>query len=61
MEEVRIATEGERIVSGLFPEEFEEVDRLAMGEDVQQALEPLDVSGVDGVCHTSVREVRDKK
>ena len=24
-------------VSGLFPEEFEEVDRLAMGEDVQQA------------------------
>ena len=32
------ATEGERIVSGLFPEEFEEIDRLAMGEDVQQAL-----------------------
>ena len=25
----------ERIVSGLFPEEFEEVDRLTMGEDVQ--------------------------
>lgn len=37
VEEVRGATEGERIVSGLFPEEFEEVDRLAMGEDVQQA------------------------
>ena len=35
LEEVRGATEGERIVSGLFPEEFEEVDRLAMGEDVQ--------------------------
>ena len=38
VEEVRGATEGERIVSGLLPEEFEEVDRLAMGEDVQQAL-----------------------
>ena len=37
VEEVRGATEGERIVSGLFPEEFEEIDRLAMGEDVQQA------------------------
>ena len=37
VEEVRGATEGERIVSGLFPEEFEDVDRLAMGEDVQQA------------------------
>ena len=36
-EEVRGATEGERIVSGLFPEEFEEFDRLAMGEDVQEA------------------------
>ena len=37
-EEIRGATEGERIVSGLFPEEFEEeIDRLAMGEDVQQA------------------------
>ena len=35
VEEVRGATEGERIVSGLFPEEFEEVDCLAMGEDVQ--------------------------
>ena len=35
VEEVRGATEGERIVSGLFPEEFEEVDRLAMGEDVE--------------------------
>ena len=35
VEEVRGATEGERIVSGLFPEEFEEVDRLAMGEDLQ--------------------------
>ena len=33
--EVRGATEGERIVSGLFPEEFEEIDRLAMGEDVE--------------------------
>ena len=37
MEEVHGATEGEGIVSGLFPEEFEEIDRLAMGEDVQQA------------------------
>ena len=37
VEEVRGATEGERIVSGLFPEEFEEFDRLAMGEDVQEA------------------------
>ena len=35
VEEVLGATEGERIVSGPFPEEFEEVDRLAMGEDVQ--------------------------
>jgi hypothetical protein len=34
---VRGATEGERIVSGLFPEKFEEVDRLVMGEDVQEA------------------------
>ena len=33
LEEVRGATEGERIVSGLFPEEFEEIDRLTMGED----------------------------
>ena len=32
VEEVRGETEGERIVSGLFPEEFEEVDCLAMGE-----------------------------
>ena len=37
VEEVRGAMEGERIVSGLFPEEFEEIDHLAMGEDVQQA------------------------
>ena len=37
VEEVRGATEGERIISGLFPEEFEEFDRLAMGEDVQEA------------------------
>ena len=37
VEEVRGATEGERVVSGLFPEAFEEIDRLAMGEDVQQA------------------------
>jgi len=35
VEEVRGATEGESIVSGLFPEEFEEVDRLAIGEDVE--------------------------
>ena len=39
VEEVRGATEGEHIVSwlfsGLFPEGFEEVDRLAMGEDVE--------------------------
>ena len=37
VEEVRGATEDEGIVSGFFPEEFEEVDRLAMGEDVEQA------------------------
>ena len=37
VEEVRGTTEGERIVSGLFPEEFEEIDRLTVGEDVQQA------------------------
>ena len=36
-QEVRGATAGERLVSGLFPEEFEEFDRLAMGEDVQEA------------------------
>ena len=36
VEQVRGAMEGERIISGLFPEEFEETDRLAMGEDVQQ-------------------------
>ena len=30
VEEVRGATEGERIVSGLFPEEFEEIDRLTV-------------------------------
>ena len=35
--EVRGTTEGKRIVSGLVPEEFEEFDRLAMGEDVQEA------------------------
>ena len=35
VEEVRGAAEGERIVSGLFPEKFEEVDRLAMGEDLE--------------------------
>ena len=34
VEEVRGATEGESIVSGLFPEE---VERLAVGEDVEQA------------------------
>ena len=27
---IRGATEGERIVSGLFPEEFEEIDRLTV-------------------------------
>ena len=37
VEQIRGATEGERIVSGLFPEEFEEIDRLTVGEDVQQA------------------------
>ena len=37
VEEVCGATEGERFVGGLFPEEFEEFDRLAMGEDVQEA------------------------
>ena len=37
VEEVRGSTEGERIVSGLLPEDFEEFDRLAMGEDVQEA------------------------
>ena len=41
VEEVRGVTEDERIVSGLFPEEFEEVDHLTMGEDVQQALVTL--------------------
>ena len=30
VKEVRGATEGERIVSGLFPEEFEEIDRLTV-------------------------------
>ena len=35
VEEVCGATEGASIVSGLFPEKFEEVDRLAMGEDVK--------------------------
>ena len=35
VEEVRGAAEGEGIVRGLFPEEFEEVDRLSMGEDVK--------------------------
>ena len=30
VEEVRGATEGERIVSGLFQEEFEEIDRLTV-------------------------------
>ena len=35
VEEVRGATEGKRSVSGLFPEEFDEFDRLAMGEDVE--------------------------
>ena len=35
VEEVGGATEGESIVSGLVPEYFEEVDRLAMGEDVK--------------------------
>ena len=35
VEEVRGVTECENIVGGLFPEEFEEVDRLAMGEDVK--------------------------
>ena len=37
VEEVLGATEGEGIVRGLFPEEFEEVDRRAMGEDVKKA------------------------
>ena len=35
VEEALGATEGEGIVSGLLPKEFEEVDRLAMGEDVK--------------------------
>ena len=35
VEEVRGAAEGEGIVRGLFPEEFEEVDRLSMGEEVK--------------------------
>ena len=30
VEEIRGATEGEHIVSGLFPEEFEEIDRLTV-------------------------------
>ena len=37
VEEVHGTTKGERIVRGLFPEEFEEFDRLAMGEDAQEA------------------------
>ena len=37
VEEVRGATEGERIVGGLFPEEFEDIDCLTVGEDEQQA------------------------
>ena len=37
VEEVRGTTESKCIVSGLFPEEFEEFYRLAMGEDVQEA------------------------
>ena len=35
VEEVRGATEGEGIVSGLLPEDFEELDCLAMGGDVK--------------------------
>ena len=35
VEEVRGATEGEGIVSGLFPDEFEEGDCLVMREDVE--------------------------
>ena len=35
MEEVRGATEGEGIASGLLPKGFEEFDRLAIGEDVK--------------------------
>ena len=35
VEEVRGAAKGEGIVRGLFPEEFEDVDRLSMGEDVK--------------------------
>ena len=46
VEEVHGATEGERFVSGLFPEEFEEFDRLAMGEDVQEAQKlSMDAAG----------------
>ena len=37
VEQVSGATEGEGIVSGLLPKEFEEFDHLAMGEDVKQA------------------------
>ena len=37
VEEVRGATEGERIVRGLFPDEFEQFDSLAIGDDVQEA------------------------
>ena len=35
VEEVRGAAEGEGSVRGHFPQEFEEVDRLSMGEDVK--------------------------
>ena len=35
VEEVQGAAEGEGIVRGLFPEDFERVDRLSMGEDVK--------------------------
>jgi hypothetical protein len=46
VEEVRGTTEGKRFVSGLFPEEFEEFDRLSMGEDVQEAQKlSMDAAG----------------
>ena len=48
VEEVRGATEGERIVSGLFPEEFEEIDRLAMGEAGERDASTAHVAAARG-------------
>ena len=49
VEEVRGTTDGGRIVSGLFPEEFEEFDSLSRGEDVQEA-QKLSMDGEFLMC-----------